>query len=199
MDLISSMTFLIAEDNLLQLKSIQDQIQKLRVENAKQAAADPPYPTSSRTGLLNLGLHMHQNSAARLSTSCPSLNNSLSRIGSMAVGPPAIPINENNNYGDQGRSFDMNSNYNSQSTAGPTSITPGHPNRRRKNNDPSNPGGTSQPGGSLAVPISKGHRKRQGHHRQRRYNLRGNGTSVVPACRVDLFLKGVEIKGSLLE
>ena len=176
--------FLLTEDSFLQLKSIQDQIQKLRVENAKQAAADPSYHTSSnsRGGLINLGLHMHQKdhySDARLSASCPSLNNLSNKISPIAAGPSAIPINENNNYDDQGCSFDMNSNYNSQSTSGPTSITPGHPSRRRKNNDPNNPSGSSQPGGSLAVPSSKGHRKRQGHHRQRRYYLTVNFTNVI--------------------
>ena len=155
-------------DNLLQLKSIQDQIQQLRVENAKQAAADPAYSASatSRGGLMNLGMYMQQNSAARLSTSCPSLNNSPNR-SAMVTGPSVVPITENNNYEVRG-SFDVNSNYNSQFT-GSSLNTPGHGNRRRKNNDPNNPVGATQTGGSLVVPASKGHRKRQqGHHRQRR-------------------------------
>ena len=144
----------------------------MRVENQKQAAADLSYPTSSnsRTGLINLGMHIsnrnHCAAASRLSSSCPALNNTLSAVGS---GSSAIPINENNNYDAH---FDMNSNYNlQQSPAGPPSMTPGHASRRRKNNDPNNPAGSSQqPGGNLAVPGTKGHRKRQGHHRQRRYN-----------------------------
>ena len=142
----------------------------MRVANQKQAAADLSYPTSSnsRTGLINLGLHISNRNrydASRLSSSCPSLNNSLSTVG---PGNSAIPISENNNYDRQ--NFDMNSNYSSQqSPSGPTSMAPGHSSRRRKNNDPNTPSGASQQtGGGLAVPGSKAHRKRQGHHRQRR-------------------------------
>ena len=109
----------------------------MRVANQKQAAADLSYPTSSnsRAGLINLGLHISNRSrydASRLSSSCPSLNNSLSTVG---PGSSAIPISENNNYDRQ--NFDMNSNYSSQqSPSGPTSMAPGHASRRRKNNDP---------------------------------------------------------------
>ena len=79
----------------------------------------------------------------------------------------ANPMNENNNHDGQECAFDMNSNYNnSQSSNGQNSNTPGHSSRRRKNNDPNNPSATHQ----LAVPSSKGHRKRQGHQRHRRYN-----------------------------
>ena len=161
-------------DNLLQLKSIQDQIQQLRVENAKQAGVDPSYSASaaSRGGLMNLGMYMQQNFAARLSSSCPSLNNSQNRSGPMGTGPSVVPIAENNNYEGRG-SFDMNSNYNAQSI-GPPSNTPGHGHRRRKNNGLNSPVGASQTGGSLVVPAGKGHRKRQqGHHRQRRYSRLG--------------------------
>ena len=147
----------------------------MRVKNQKQAAADHCYPKSSnsRTGLINLGMHINNRShceASRLSSSCPALNNTLSTVGPIGSGSSAIPINENNNY--DAHNFDMNSNYNSQpSPSGPTSMTPGHASRRRKNNDPNNPvGSNQQPGGNLGVPGSKGHRKRQGHHRQRRYN-----------------------------
>lgn len=141
----------------------------MRVENKKQAAADLSYPTSSnsRTGLINLGMHLRNRcSDSRLSSSCPALNNTLTTVGS---GSSSIQINQNDNYDAH---FDMNSNYNSQqSPSGPLSMTPGHASRRRKNNDPNNPVGSSQQsGGNLAVPGTKGHRKRQGHHRQRRYN-----------------------------
>ena len=161
----------------------------MRVQNAKQAAADLSYPMSStsRGGLINLGLHIHQKDhylASRLSTSCPSLNNSLSRIGSIAAGQSAMPINENNNLDNQdgGGSFDMNSNYHT----GPISITPGHPGRRRKNNDPNNPAGTTQQSGNLAIQNTKGHRKRQGHHRHRRYYLKLNSINVVTP-RLELY------------
>ena len=165
----------ISEDNLLQLKSIQDQIQQLRVENAKQAAADPTYAGSHARGggLMNLGIHLQQNgsnsSAARLSTSCPSLNNSPTRTGGMAMGMGFSGTNNsqaNNNYESSqlNSSFDMNSNYNSQSETNQSLNIPGHTNRRRKNNDLTNPVGAVPP----VVPGTKGHRKRQGHHRQRR-------------------------------
>ena len=163
--------FIFAEDNLQQLKNIQDQIQKMRVENQKQAAADLSYPMSSnsKTGLINLGANMSrdQYAAARLSSSCPSLNNGLS-IGTERNG--GLPMSENDNYLNQGCNFDMNSNYNSSQTpAGPASVAPGHASRRRKNNDPNNPSGGGVPsGGGLTVPGNKSHRKRQGHHRQRR-------------------------------
>ena len=150
------------EDNLQQLKNIQDQIQKMRIENQKQAAADLSYPTSSK-GLMNLGANMSGDASARLSSSCPSLNNSLSALGQIGSGG-----NENDNYLNQGCNFDMNSNYNSSQTpSGPTSIAPAHASRRRKNNDPNSPSGGPSNGG-LSVPANKGHRKRQGHHRQRR-------------------------------
>ena len=135
----------------------------MRVENKKQAAADLSYQTSSNNSRPALvGLHVNHHKDARLSTSCPSLNNSLSTIGMASY---AIPIGENNNYNHpEGQGFDMNLNYNNSQS--PLGTTPGHSSRRRKNNDPSNP--TSQQGGGLAVPNSKGHRKRQGQHRQRR-------------------------------
>ena len=166
MNYIDCLVFLFVEDNLQQLKSIQDQIQKMRIENQKQATADQPYPTSSRPGHINIGLLSTQRdpyAAARLSISCPSLNNSLSAMGKEGV--YANPMNENNNYDGHECAFDMNSNYNnSQSSNGQNSNTPGHSSRRRKNNDPNNPSATNQ----LAVPSSKGHRKRQGHQRHRR-------------------------------
>ena len=71
----------------------------MRIENQKQATADQPYPTSSRPGHINIGLLSTQRdpyAAARLSISCPSLNNSLSAMGKEGV--YANPMNENNNY-----------------------------------------------------------------------------------------------------
>ena len=139
----------------------------MRIENQKQAAADLSYPMSSNTrpGLSNLGTNMSRDAASRLSSSCPSLNNSLSTLGPMgSEGNGGMPMSENDNYLSQGCNFDMNSNYNSSQTpSGPTSMAPGHASRRRKNNDPNNPSS-----GGLNVSANKAHRKRQGHNRQRR-------------------------------
>ena len=145
----------------------------MRIENQKQAAVDLSYSMSSnsRPGLINLGGSMSRDAASRLSSSCPSLNNSLSTLGQMgSEGNGGLSMTENDNYLNQGCNFDMNSNFNSSQTpSGPTSIVPGHVSRRRKNNDPNNPpsAGTSS-SGVLSSTASKAHRKRQGHHRQRR-------------------------------
>lgn len=68
----------ILEDNLLQLAEIHENIQKMRLENAAEAAA-----ASANTAQLPLGLSkpggggglIKESLASRLSNSCPSLNN----------------------------------------------------------------------------------------------------------------------------